>query len=283
MTAIQHPVVVCVTGTVADRAALRLAATEAVLRERPLHLLATYVPPDPHAGPIGWSPHLVTARSAMISALSWLREAHPGLLLDYRVVPGDAAEVLVNSSAHAASVVVPALSQTTGIAATLPERVASYARCPVLVGHAPAVPGGDVVLALDGTGPAEPLVRFGFETAAVRGAVLRPMLVWGSLPDTALGTLDPFAYDRAGANSEADRLLAEEVAGWADKYPDVVVHRQAVCGPDVAGALAHFAADAALLAVGARSLPARSGQTLGAVPRRLVRHAPCPVAVVRLA
>jgi nucleotide-binding universal stress UspA family protein len=199
MSTVQQPVIVVVRGTVADRAAVRLAAAEALLGERPLHLLATYEPPDPHTGPIGWAPQLVTARTSMLRALSWVRETHPRLPFDYRVVPGDPADVLVR----------------------------------------------------------------------------------GAPPDTALGTLDPFSFDRAGATTDAERLLAEELAGWSEKYPDVAVHRQAVHGPDVANALARFASGAALLVVGVRSRPALSGQMLGAVSRRLIRQAPCPVAVVR--
>jgi nucleotide-binding universal stress UspA family protein len=281
MTALQQPVIVAVTGTAADRAAVRLATAEAQLRERPLHVVATYVPPDPDAGPIGWAPQLVTARNAMLAALAWLRDRHPTVPVDYRVVPGDAAEVLISRSSGAEVVVVPAVPAAYD-AATVAERVAAYAHCPVLVGHVPAVPGGDVVVGLDGTGPAEPLVRFGFEAAALRGARLRPMLVWSAPPDAALNTLDPFAFDRASADREADRLLAEELAGWAEKQPDVEVHRQAVYGPDVVGALTRFGADAALIVVGARSRPALSAQALGVVPRRLIRRAPCPVAVLRL-
>lgn len=57
----------------------------------------------------------------------------------------------MKSAANAVTVVAPVASHTTGIAAARPERVASYARCPVLVGHLPAAPGGDVVVALDGS------------------------------------------------------------------------------------------------------------------------------------
>jgi nucleotide-binding universal stress UspA family protein len=279
MTAHAHPVTVLVTGTAADRAALRLAAAEALLRDHPLLLIATYVRPDAGAEPISWSPQLAGAREAALGALSWLRESHPHLSLDYRIVPGDPADALVSRSAEAVAIVVPALAGGT---VTLPERVAAHAHCPVLVSHVPAAPGGDVVVGLDGGAPADPLVRFAFEAAALRGAVLRPVMVWGSLPGAALGTLDPFAFDRADATGEVDRLLAEELAGWTEKQPDVVVRREAAYGPDVAGALTRHSSDAALLVVGARSLPARSGQSLGAVPRRLIRQAPCPVAVIRL-
>ncbi|GAA0907783.1 universal stress protein [Virgisporangium ochraceum] len=286
MTAVQLPVTVLVTGTVADRTAVRLAANEALLHERPIRVLTTYTPPDPTAGPIGWAPQLTTAQRAMGAALRWLRESHPALPVDYRVAPGDPAEILIGMSPDAALAVVPAVTHArpgavTG-APTLPERVAAHARCPVLISHSGLVAGGDVVVGVDGVSSADPLLRFGFQAAAARGVPLRAVLVWGALPEAGLGTLDPFAFNRPSANEDADRLLAEELAGWAEKQPDVTVRRHAVCGSDVAATLARTASDAALLVVGARSRPARSGQALGPVPRRLIRAAPCPVVVLQL-
>jgi nucleotide-binding universal stress UspA family protein len=217
----------------------------------------------------------------MTEASLWLRASHPELPVDCRVVPGDPAGLLVTRSATAAEIVVPASTPVHG-RATLGERVAAYARCPVLISHPGNAPGGEIVVALDGLAPAEPLLRYGFDAAALRGVPLRPMLVWNALPDTAFGALNPFAFDRAAADIEADRLLAEEVAGWSEKYPDVTVHRRALHAPDVATALDHFSTDAALLVVGAGGRSARSGTALGGVTRRLIRTARCPIAVIRL-
>jgi nucleotide-binding universal stress UspA family protein len=275
------PVVVAVSGTPADVPAVHLAAAEAILRRRPLHVLATYEPPPEPADRAASATALAGARLAMTEALLWLRASHPDLSVDCRVLPGDPAVLLVTRSGSAAEVVVPVSTPVHGVA-TVGERVAAYARCPVLVSHAASTPGGDVVVALDGIAPAEPLLRYGFDAAALRGVPLRPMLVWNALPDAAFGALNPFAFDRAAADVEADRLLAEEVAGWSEKYPDVAVHRQALHAPDVATALQHFSADAALIVVGARGRAARSGSALGGVSRRLIRVARCPVAVVRL-
>ena len=87
MTVVAHPVIVVVTSTPADKAAVRLATAEALLREQPLHLLAAYAPTDPHAGPTGWAPQLGSARNAMLSALAWLRATQPQLPVDYWIVP----------------------------------------------------------------------------------------------------------------------------------------------------------------------------------------------------
>jgi nucleotide-binding universal stress UspA family protein len=263
------PVVVAICGTAAqDVPAVHLAATEAILRHRPLHLIAAYEPPPE---PLDPAPALIGAQGAMTQALRWLDAAHPGLPVDGRVLLGDPAVLLVTRSDSAVEVVVPASAPVYGVA-TVGERVATYARCPVLIGHAGSAPGGDVVVALDGVAPAEPQLRYAFEAAALRGVPLRPTLVWNAMPDAAFGTLNPFAFDRTAADAEADRLLAEELAGWSEKFPDVVVHRHAVHATNIAVALEHFSAHASLVVVGA---------ALGEVSRRLVRVARCPVAVVR--
>jgi nucleotide-binding universal stress UspA family protein len=219
----------------------------------------------------------------MTEALHWLGTVHPTLLVDYRVVPGDIAELLIEWSDQSEAVVVPETAVVAAGTATMAERVAAHARCPVLVTHGPGTPGGGVVAAVDGRAPVDALLGYAFEEAALRGVAVRPTLVWSTLPDAALGTLDPFAYDVDRAHAEAERLLAEEVAGWAEKYPDVPVVRQAVRALDVADALLQVSATASLLVVGARSRPARSGLALGAVTRRLIRKAAGPVAVLRTA
>jgi nucleotide-binding universal stress UspA family protein len=276
-----HPIVVAISGTPADVPAIHLAAAEAILRRRPLHVLATYEPPPAPAGRAAVATALAAARHAMTDASLWLRSAHPDLTVDCRVLPGDPAVLLVTRSGTAEEVVVPVSTPVRNVA-TVGERVAAYARCPVLISHTGTTPGGDVVVALDGIAPAEPLLSYGFDTAALRGVPLRPMLVWNALPDAAFGTLNPFAFDRSAADLEADRLLAEELAGWSEKYPDVLVHRRTLHAPDVATALDHFSTDAGLLVVGARNRPTSGGSALGGVTRRLVRIARCPVAVVRL-
>jgi len=278
------PVVVAVTGASGDAAAVRLAAAEAVLRERELHLLAGHPPVGPHIGPAERWPPLGTARRTMIDALTGLRATYPDLLVDCRVLPGDPAELLIERSARADVVVVPAppVEPVGGAAATIGERVAAHAHCPVLVAHQSTAPGGDVLVALDGSAPADPLLEFGFAAASLRGVPLRPVFAWTAMPGAALGNLNPFAYDALAAHGEADRLLAEELAGWAEKYPDVPVHRHEVCAPGIAAALVEASAGAALIVVGARSRPARSPLALGPVTRRLIKHARCPVAVIAL-
>ncbi|MET7422470.1 hypothetical protein [Dactylosporangium sp. NPDC005555] len=60
---------------------------------------------------------------------------------------------------------------------------------------------------------------------------------------------------------EADRVLAEALAGWNDKYPQVLVRRRAVLHSDPAEALTQASQDASMLVVSACSHVGRSEQT----------------------
>jgi nucleotide-binding universal stress UspA family protein len=106
--------------------------------------------------------------------------------------------------------------------------------------------------------------------------------VWAGLPGDALGAVDPFSYDLRQAYAAADRMIAESVAGWAEKFPDVEVDRMPLHDPNAARTLLDASAMAGLVVVGARRRDRHSGQSLGPVPRTLLAEAACPVVVVRL-
>jgi nucleotide-binding universal stress UspA family protein len=128
----------------------------------------------------------------------------------------------------------------------------------------------------------EPAIAFAFEEAALRGVPLVAVHVWSGDPAGGLGTVDPYRYDLSAAWSAADRLLAEALAGWADRYPQVRVERQPRYDANVERAMLDAAEEAGLVVVGARRFPAFSPLLLGPVPRALIQRAACPVAVVRL-
>jgi len=190
------------------------------------------------------------------------------------VVPGDdvipAAEL----------VVVTRVAENTAAV----ERVVAHAGCPVLVLDAAGTRPGwraPVVLAVDARAGGSPAaVAFAFAEAARRGVDLTAAYVAPAQPGGGLTTIDPFAYDAVAAHDEADRLLAEAVAGWSEAYPDVVVHRRVWHAPDVVTSLAAATADAGLLVVATRDHPGLSERLLGGVAAGLVRRAVCPLAVV---
>ena len=84
-----------------------------------------------------------------------------------------------------------------------------------------------------------------------------------------------------GAVENCEReLVAERMAGWQEKYPDVEVRRVVTRDRPVRCLLNH-AVDAQLLVVGSRGRGGLSGMLLGSTSQALMYHAPCPLLVVR--
>lgn len=82
---------------------------------------------------------------------------------------------------------------------------------------------------------------------------------------------------------EEDRIvLAESVAGLADKYPDLVVHKRLETDTDPAKALVEAAKDARLLVIGSRGRGGFSRMVLGSTAHAVLLHLPCPTVVTRL-
>jgi nucleotide-binding universal stress UspA family protein len=78
---------------------------------------------------------------------------------------------------------------------------------------------------------------------------------------------------------EVQRAVAEQLAGWSEKYPDVKVKRDVVAGSP-AGELVAEGRGASLLVVGGKDHGTLSSALLGSVARNLMHHATCPLAVV---
>ena len=139
-----------------------------------------------------------------------------------------------------------------------------------------------VLVGVEAAGRDEPAIGFAFEEAAARGVPLRAVHVWSGTPEVGLGCIDPFAYELRSAWAAADRRLAETLAGWSEKYPQVRIERLPLYDVNPAAALLHSSVLAGLVVLGA-SLQARySGQLLGPVTRAVIEQAGCPVCVVRL-
>ncbi|RDI51144.1 universal stress protein family protein [Nocardia mexicana] len=74
-------------------------------------------------------------------------------------------------------------------------------------------------------------------------------------------------------------ILAERMAGWSEKYPDVRVTRRKYLSDPVT-VLQHWSGSAQLVVVGSRGRGGFLGMLLGSTSNSLVQHAKCPVMVV---
>ena len=116
-----------------------------------------------------------------------------------------------------------------------------------------------------------------FEEASLRRAELVAVHTW--LEHGSDAAVEPVPNSDALAERGMESL-AERLAGWAEKYPEVTVTRRVTRGRPIVNLLA-AAADAQLLLVGSRGRGAFAGVVLGSTSQALVYHAPCPLIVAR--
>jgi nucleotide-binding universal stress UspA family protein len=201
-----------------------------------------------------------------------IRAQQPELVVTTRARGLAPAALLVEESAGADLLVLG--EHHGGLLGSLSDSVAAHAACPVLVVRRTAHPDGPVVLGVDGSEVGERAVEFAFEEAQLLGARIE-----------ALHTYEPWNYaDMPPARTEGDeeesRLLAESLAGWCAKYPDVPVEH-ALVRDRAATALVEASRHARLVVVGSRGRGGFTGLLLGSVSRTVLHRAACSVAVVR--
>jgi nucleotide-binding universal stress UspA family protein len=160
--------------------------------------------------------------------------------------------------------------------------VASHASCPVVVvpPDASPRPRGHVVVGVDGSPLSAEAVGYAYLQAAERGTGLTVVHAWQVDPieeSIRYAASDAFWSER----SDPEKVVtAESLAGWAEKYPDVVVRRRVVRSAAVEAIVAE-SEGAGLVVVGSRGWGDVRGALLGSVSQGCLRRVHGPVAVVR--
>jgi nucleotide-binding universal stress UspA family protein len=290
MSTQRSAVVVGVDGSDSALEAARWGAAEAARRHVPLRLVHAF----DHAvdGVVGrpvlgteYRDVLIGQAHRMLAAASDVaRDEVPGLEVEEQLVVGYPIPVLVDESRRAELLAVGDQGRTglaELIAGSVPVALAAHGKCPVAVvrGAQAGATGPDrpIVLGVDGTPASEAAIAFAFATAAARHAPLVAVHAW-SVPAT--GTVPVSSFVITAAEAGAEEILAERLAGWGEKYPDVSV-RRAVVNDVPARLLVREAESAQLVVVGSRGHGHIAGIFLGSVGHALVHCAPCPVVVVR--
>ncbi|GAA0527602.1 universal stress protein [Saccharopolyspora subtropica] len=272
--------VVGVDGSDSAVGAVRWAARDAALHRVPLRLLAVRPDPLPASVPEAdtntWEDRLSAAARAAA-------DAAPGIEVISEVRRGAPHGVLVDESERARRVVVGirGAGERTGLpVGSTAEAVAVHARCPVVVVRGrPADPAAPVLVGVDGSRVGEPAVTAAFEEASVRGVALVAVHVWIDVGPEPWQAVDEDA-ERAEIDQAARAVLAERLAGWQERHPDVEVHRVVERDRPVRSLVRH-AADAQLVVVGSRGRGGMTGLLLGSTSRALLHMAPCPVLIAR--
>ncbi|MBB3085664.1 universal stress protein [Geodermatophilus sabuli] len=282
----QRPVIAGVDGSEVSVRAARLAAAAARRRAAPLHLL--------HAS-LGVTDLLGTRADAVLRKVAdSLAGTDRDVEVSWSMEQGDPADVLRAVSAAAQLLVLgggrragrvggPSIGSTA-------KGVAASARCPVVVvpdtttsivvrGRRSVVVGvegrrGEDAEEDRGT---EEVLGFAFREASIRRTDLVAVHAWRDLPVTTEYESEGPLVDWAAVRSDEERVLSTALAGWQQRWPDVLV-REVIVRDRTAHGLLAAALTAELLVVGHR----RRGPiaTMRSTTRAVLHRATGPVAVV---
>jgi len=289
MSGTAAPIVVGVDGSSSALEAVAWAARECARHRVPLRLVHALLIP------VRGYPELLVSeydvRQAMESqAKTWLsaaeaaaRDAEPGVEVEAVTVGGAAVPVLVEESGNARMIVLGSqgLGGFTGLLiGSTAVGLSSHGVCPVVVVRGTPAADAPVVVGVDGSPASEAAIEFAFAAASTRDVPLTAVMTWTDFLVDSPYNEARLAIDWEQVQEAERRLLAQRLAGWQEKYPDVHVDRVVVRDRPVR-ALLKLAEDAQLLVVGSRGHGGFTGMLLGSTSQALVYHAPCPLAVVR--
>lgn len=279
-------IVVGVDDTRTSDRALSWAADQAVLEHRGLTVLhatgSTAAGPEDLGTSLRSGGHQVTRRAhRTLLDSSFTADVHE------EAVSGAPVSALVDASAGADLLVVGARGPGqlgTFVLGSVSRALVGRTRCPLVVvpdqppdASAPSAQQSTVgvLVAVDDRDGRQDALDFAYRQASLRG-----------LPLTILGCVLGPAGEAAGSPEEADpaadeqrRRISEASAGFAARYPDVATAVLVDRGP-VDEAVIRAGRGQALVVMGSHVHSWISRLLGGDAERRVVVHAPCPVAVV---
>lgn len=214
------------------------------------------------------------------------RKMAPELKITSRLLQGSPSTVLssvLDDPSRKARLLVIA-SQPYGIAEDVVysagvAQLAAESQCSVvIVPREPAHPGKGIVVGVDGSPTSAAAVAFAAEIADRQHQTLKVVYSrtsaqpWTGSTDAIQWELEPGDDDRL--------VIAEAIAGLAQKYPDLVIESQLATAQPV-DALFTAARNARLVVVGSHGRRGQARYWLGSVSYDLTLTMPCMVAVVK--
>jgi nucleotide-binding universal stress UspA family protein len=286
----RYGVVVGVDGSAASNAAVCWAAHEAAMRHIPLtlvHMVKTVGPAYPEmslsADAAAWRED--DGRRVLEEAVKIAEDATKAsrtiaISRELRVSPP--VPTLAEMSERAEMVVV-GFTGRGAVARVLLGSVSSgvvrSAKCPVaviraeapLLSHPEQAP---VLVGIDCSPASELALAIAFDEASRRGVELT------ALHASGVEVFEHPGLDWEVVKSEAERSLAEYLAGWQERYPDVKVYRVVVF--DQPGReLIEESKAAQLVVVGSHGRGGLTGMLLGSVSNAVVHSSHAPAIVAR--
>jgi len=281
-------IVVGVDGSEQSERALTWAVEQAVAEHRPITLVNA-INDVVAAYPDGL---VALPRDALsVAGHELLAQAHtaverlaPEIVVHEVFRFADPREVLLELSSDAHLVVVGSrgrgrvrslLLGSVGVA------LVRHAECPVVV-HRPGnlgTAGSGILVGADSSPDSLTVLDFAYRQASLRNLSLTVLHCYHEMPGAAYGS---YAIPAQVIDVESERLgLAESMAGFAEKYPDVHVHTEIVEDAPQ-GAMVKLGEQMNLVVIGSHQAGRVTKMLFGMVSVSVVEHATCPVAVLPL-
>jgi nucleotide-binding universal stress UspA family protein len=284
-------ILIGVDGSPAAKYAVDWAAREAAMRNVRLTLVHTVVPIGLNLPPLP-APTAFTrwqveqGQNILDEGVEIARKSTPDggpgqietELLFSPVIP-----TLVDLSKEAQMVVVGSRgggSFARSLLGSVSSSLIRHAHCPLavihdadpLMAHPAEAP---VLVGIDGSSVSELATAIAFEEASFRGVELVAMQVWSDVEVNDFPAIDWPAMKPA-----AEKILAERLAGWQDRYPDVTVRHVVECDHPTYH-LIRQSESAQLVVVGSHGRGGFAGMLLGSVSAAVAYSARMPVIVAR--
>jgi nucleotide-binding universal stress UspA family protein len=284
----QNRIVVGIDGSNDGLRAAEFAAVEAGERSAAIqlvHAVHPQAPVNPRVAALGVDGLRTAGKHALQAAELRVAQVDRSIEVTSELSGAPRAHALVEAARNAALVVVgrrPIVGLRRILTGSTSTAVAARATVPVIAVPATwsrALRRRRIVVGTDGPAEGQDALAFAFAEAARRRASLATVRAW-EVPVRWYGDLVPSATEEPDWGKLAEIALAEDLAGWSERYPDVPVVRVVEQSSTPAELLIDVVEDAALLVVGARGDGGLPGLDLGWTARSVIAHAPCPVAVV---
>lgn len=281
-----------VDGSAASAAAVAWATRDAAMRNLSLTLVHIVTPVVPTAAPwpeipIGndffrWQDEeaMRVLEAARRTVADCSHDAAPAMVHSV-VLHGGAVGTFVDLSKDADMIVVGSRGQgafSRALLGSVSTGLVHHAHCPVAVIHddAPAVPAdAPVLVGIDGSPASLSATEIAFDEASRRGVGLVALHAWRDVTMLELPGLDLKAME-----AQAQVALAERLAGFQERYPDVTVRRVVVCDQP-ARELVEHAKGAQLVVVGSHGRGGFARMLLGSVSTAIVHAIRTPAIVAR--
>jgi nucleotide-binding universal stress UspA family protein len=286
-----YGIIVGVDGSPASDSAVSWAAHDAAMHGVTLTLMHVENPAAPTwaQAPIleeleGWQQ--AEGRSVLAKAFKIAHDIVPddaGVPINGELLFSATVPTLIDLSDDADLIVVGTDGRgalTRDLLGSVSSGLVRHAHCPIAVVREeeslkPYSAQDPVLVGIDGSPASELATKIAFDEASRRHVGLIALHAWS---DREL--VEIAGVDWSEIKTDEERLLSEALAGWQERYPDVVVTKQLVCDRP-ARALVDASRSAQLVVVGSHGRNVVSRTILGSVSNAVVQSARRPVIVAR--